>query len=276
MTPVVFIHYGPVPDYLRIAIKQAHKFNQVFLITDQEETNTEATAVLMIELDEEAKAFTRVYHHLSKNPIEFECRCFTRWGMMKALMEKRNIPRVFYCDSDVLLYTAIDGFFSDYDIVYSTPVEQPPFRWSASGHVSIFSYEKLSALWNYMLNTYTHKTETFGELKSKYKHHLSSGAPGGVCDMTLLYLFSQKVEVVSMCSVIDGTTFDHNINSSENSIKDEYEMRQVSSPYGPMIIKNIRMVDGVPIGTNLDMDADVAFNSLHFQGVAKSLMGHFV
>lgn len=276
MTPVVFIHYGPLLDYLRLAIQQASKQNKVYLITDQDGTTTEATSVLMSDLSGEDKEFSQAYRHLSKNPIDFELRCFTRWGMMKSLMEKESLGRVFYCDSDVMLYTHVDAGFSEYDIAYSTPLEQPPFRWSASGHVSFFSYDRLCELWKYMLNTYVHKTETFSELKSKYKHHLSTGAAGGVCDMTLLYLFSKKVHVSPLCTVVDGSTFDHNINSSENSIKDEYEMKSVTGPYGKMSIKNIKMINGAPFCLNLDMDLDVKFHSLHFQGGAKTLMHHFI
>jgi len=277
MTPVVFIHYGPVPEYLRTAIKQAKKYNEVvYLITDQETTITEAIPVLINGIDERAKLFEKVYHHLSKNPIDFECRCFTRWGLMLTLMDKEALSRAFYCDSDVLLYTNVDSALPDSDVAYCIPQHQPDFRWTSSGHVSIFSHAKLDEFWKFLMNTYTHKTETFGELKSKYKHHLATGAPGGVCDMTLLYLFSHKTEVTHMCNVIDGTTFDHNINSSENTIKDEYEMHEVASPQGTISIKSIRMVDGKPIGLNLEMDAEVVFNSLHFQGGAKALMSHFV
>jgi hypothetical protein len=35
------------------------------------------------------------------------------------------------------------------------------------------------------------------------------------------------------------------------------------------------MVDGVPLCLNLDLDEDIRFNSLHFQGAAKSIMSHF-
>ncbi len=277
MTPVVFIHYGKAPDYLTIAIKQAKKYNEVvYLITDQEDADVEANVVLMSSIDEEAKSFQNVYHHLSKNPIDFELRCFTRWGLMLSLMDKERLSRVFYCDSDVLLYANVDVALSDADVAYSIPQHQPDFRWTSSAHVSIFSYDKLAQFWKFIVSTYTNRTETFGELKRKYKHHLANGAPGGVCDMTLLYLFAQKTDVAHMCGVIDGTTFDHNINSSENTIKDEYEMRDAASPYGTIRIKNIRMIDGKPVCLNLDMDTDIVFNCLHFQGGSKALMPHFV
>jgi len=276
MTPVVFIHYGAVPEYLRMAIRQAKKFNQdVVLVTDQEVEMDGVTVVAMEDLQQEVQPFIKVYHHLSKNPIDFELKCFLRWGIMKKLMEVNRYDRVFYCDSDVLLYVNVNSM-PETGAAYSTPIEQPEFRWSASAHVSMFTYDVLCDLWRFIMKTYENKTETFFELKSKYKHHLTSGAPGGVCDMTLLYLFSRKHEVTPLCSVIDNTTFDHNINSSENSLKDEYEMREVASPYGTLSIKSVRMVNGIPFCLNLDREEDIKFHSLHFQGAAKSIMSHFI
>lgn len=277
MIPVVFVHYGPVPDYLKLSIAQAAKHNEAILISDQESVQVDAKVVQIGPLRGEVDQFEKVYHHLSKNPQEFELRCFTRWGLIKAMMEQYGVKTVFYCDSDVLLYTNVDQFFpSDVEVSYSLPEDQPEFRWSASAHVSIFSYEKLKALWNFMLNTYVHKTETYRQLKNKYKHHLATQSPGGVCDMTLLYLFAQKNDVLPICKVVDGMTFDHNINSSENLLKSEYEMRQVAGPYGPMTIKDVKFSDGFPYCLNLDKDQNVKFNSLHFQGGAKSLMAYFI
>lgn len=277
MIPVVFVHYGPVPEYLKLSIAQAAKHNDVVLITDQEKAEVNAKLVQMTGLRTEVDQFEKAYHHLSKNPEEFELRCFTRWGLIKAMMEQDGLKTIFYCDSDVLLYTNVGQFFSsDVEASYSIPEDQPEFRWSASAHVSFFSYEKLKSLWDFMLSTYVHRTETYGQLKSKYKHHLATQSPGGVCDMTLLYLFAQKNDVVPICKVVDGMTFDHNINSSENLLKPEYEMRQVAGPYGPMTIKDIKFLDGSPYCLNLDKDQNVKFNSLHFQGGAKTLMQQFI
>lgn len=276
MIPVVFVHYGPVPEYLKTSIAQAAKYNDVILITDQSNVDVKATLVQIADVAVEAEQFENVYHHLSKNPEEFELRCFTRWGLIKTMMEKSGLKTIFYCDSDVLLYTRIESHFTaDAGIAYSIPEEQPEFRWSASAHVSLFSYEKLSLLWKFMMDAYITKGETFKQLKNKYKHHLVAQLPGGVCDMTLLYLFSKEHEVFPICKVIDGATFDHNINSSENSIKEEYDMRQIASPYGPMTIKNIRFIDGSPYCLNNDEDQEIKFHSLHFQGGAKSIMQQF-
>lgn len=276
MTPVVFVHYGTVPEYLKLSIAQAAKNNDVILITDDDSTAVNATKVMIDNVNEEAKKFEGIYHHLSKNPEDFELKCFTRWGLIKSMMEKRGLQSVFYCDSDVLLYTSVGTHFPlDTGVAYSIPVDQPEFRWSASAHVSFFSYENMVLLWQFMLNAYETKGDVFKQLKTKYKHHLVSQLPGGVCDMTLLYLFSQQHKVTPMYIIVDGSTFDHNINSSENSIKGEYEMKQVAGPYGPMLIKSIRFIDDMPFCLNLDEDMDVKFYSLHFQGGAKSLMQQF-
>lgn len=276
MIPVVFVHYGRVPEYLKLSIKQASNKNHVILITDDDSADVEAEKVAIADVDSEAKNFEKFYHHLSKNSEEFEFRCFTRWALIRSMMEKKNITSIFYCDSDVLLFTNIEAYYPmDTGVAYSIPKDQPEFRWSASAHVSFFSFENISIFWQFILNTYETKGEVFKQLKNKYKHHLSSQLPGGVCDMTLLYLFAQENDVTPLCENINGCTFDHNINSSENSFKGEYDMKQVAGPHGPLVIKNIKLIDGKPYCLNLDEGRDIEFLSLHFQGGAKSLMHQF-
>ena len=63
-----------------------------------------------------------------------------------------------------------------------------------------------------------------------------------------------------MCSVVDGATYDRNINLS-----DGYEMS------GSM--KRVYACGGLPYCKLLDQGALVRFSTLHFQGTAKPWLG---
>ena len=276
MTPVVFIHYGPVPEYLRLALEQAAQNNRVIFVTDQTFDHHKVETVSLLDLSSNVSDFMSSYHHLSKNPIDFELRCFARWGILKKLMDIKLLPSIFYCDSDVLLYVDVNSLFDkNSNAAYSTPNHQPEFRWSASAHVSYFPYSTLSSLWEFISKTYKDKDATFGELKRKYAHHLSTNKPGGVCDMTLLYLFSSHNKIDNICAVVHGCTFDHNINSSENENANEYLMRPTTQGDQSMMIKDVRLLEGSYVAINEATNHHVKFNSLHFQGQAKMLMNKF-
>jgi len=80
--------------------------------------------------------------------------------------------------------------------------------------------------------------------------------------MTLLYLWAQEMsfEMVNNAQVIDGATFDHNINVAENYLPDEYLMADGH--------KKIEWYDDLPHG-RLNYHTwryATKFNALHFQG----------
>ena len=67
--------------------------------------------------------------------------------------------------------------------------------------------------------------------------------------------------VGEMMSNVNNSTYDHNINVSDG----DYEFNGVKT------VKDYE--DGRPSIFNHRLDRDIKFNSLHFQGAAKNMMG---
>jgi hypothetical protein len=204
---------------------------------------------------------------MSSNSYEFELFCSQRWFIVYDLMERFGIERAFVCDSDVMIYCDIDREetkLGSYSAAYCIPARQTDHRWGASAHVSFWSRETLGKFCSFMLDSYTNPIRK-AALETKWKYHCAENRAGGVCDMTLLYLFALEHDIINLSEIRGESSFDHNINQAENEYDDEYEMAQG--------IKNIRWEHGHPYGFNVRASRWVRFNTLHFQGTpAKAII----
>lgn len=221
MIPVVFIHRGG-QEYLSTALEQAAIRNGVVLLGDNDTLwrNFDFMAELLVG----AKDFDEAYVHMSTNPEPFERFCFHRWFALAEWMRRLRAERVFYCDSDVMLYCDVTEWAESVgnpDVSYQIPLHQPDCRWTASAHVSLWTLDALEKFCDLITAQYT---TGLGRLEEKWQWHQANGLAGGICDMVLLYFFSLTNEVLNNAKVINGATFDHNINVAENYELDEYEM----------------------------------------------------
>ena len=276
--PIVFIHFGAA-WYLEPVLKQARKFHDtVYLITDQNVKYEGIEVVQSEDYSEGVQEFTDVYKHMSTNSAWVEHICIVRWKMMLNLLKEKGHMGEVYLDSDVLIFKNLNENISSRikhkPIGMSVPTHQPEYRWSCSAHTSYMTVAELEKLWEFMKAQYTEKVGR-KRLKRKHAHHIKNNQPGGICDMTLLYLYAQENDVECMTSVFDGSTFDHNINVAENQEREEYEMVEKDIGLGHKIkVKNYKIVDGMPVVKNIVTGEDIVFNSLHFQsaGGAKELI----
>ena len=280
--PIVFIHFGPA-WYMKAVLKQATKFHDtVYLITDQDVKYDGVEVVQAKDYSEGVQEFTDVYKHMSTNAAWVEHICIVRWKMLLDLMKEKGHVAAIYLDSDVLIFDNLNETISKRikhrPFGLSIPSHQPEFRWSASAHTSYITVAELEKLWEFMKAQYTEK-EGRKRLRRKHAHHIKNKLAGGICDMTLLYLYAQDNELECLTRNFEGTTFDHNINVAENQEKDEYQMREEKIGLGRTIrIKDFQMVDGKPVVKNIITGEDVVFNSLHFQsaGGAKELIAKLI
>lgn len=270
--PIVFVHFGDA-WYLKPVLKQALKFhNTVYLITDIKKSFEGVEVIDHKTCMDGVQEFTDVYKHMSTNAKWVEHICIIRWKMMLNLLKQKNHDCAIYLDSDVLIFKNLNDDIAarleGAPIGFSIPKNQPEYRWSCSAHTSYMTTAELEKLWNFMKTQYIDK-ESRKRLKRKHAYHIKNNKPGGVCDMTLLYLYAQENNVNNMTSVFNDSTYDHNINVSENMEVDEYEMSKIDIGLNRSIeVKNYSIVDGIPHVNNVIKNKVVAFNSLHFQSAS--------
>jgi hypothetical protein len=260
--PVVLIHQHPTPRYhldLVVAQAQTHNPGQVRLMTDESdfEVNIE-------DYFARAREFAFHYEHMSTNHRDFELFCIQRWFVLLAWMEANKVPVVLYTDSDVLLYANAEEEWAKYRECALT------LCLGTSPATAFLTQVGLAAFVDFVESVYVNHNATFIEFQRIFREMQAQGLPGGICDMTLFKFFKEQVthvKVGEMTQVIDGATWDHNINAS-----DGYIMRRG--------IKDIEFVEldesEVPLGWKKNPVEQVRFNALHFQGQAKALIPQYV
>ena len=83
MVPVIYIHFGELPDYLLDSIQQANKFkNEVILLSDREYKNSNCKWYPIFAYSEGLKEFESGYQHMSSNTPDFEIICIKRWFIL--------------------------------------------------------------------------------------------------------------------------------------------------------------------------------------------------
>lgn len=257
--PVVFIHFGNLPDYLINSIKQAVSFNnKVYLLTDNyiEINNIEIVNINRINSDE--IHFKSYYIHMSTNTFQFEYMCIYRWYILKNFMNLFNLNRVLYLDSDVYLYSNTYDIILNYpafDFAYNLPENQSNFYWSGSACCSIWTSESINRFCKLIENFYT--SNTIKILQDKWNYHKVNSVLGGICDMTFLYFFSKENGFLNLGMVYNSKSFDFNNASSDNHFKNEYKFRQGS--FFQIPTKDIVFINGLPYGYNLVSNKRICF-----------------
>jgi len=265
MIPVILIHNG-FQEYVKYNILQATKNNPVILLGDTN-PNLEINNFEFVNYNnllDGVDSFRFKYAHLSTNPFEYELFCYQRWFILRNFMKERNLEVIFYIDSDVLLFVDITKEWEKFNQFEMTLLHR------TAAISSYMTYSGLNNFCNLLDNIYDDKNGyPYKKIESHFKVRQEFGLAGGVCDMTLLEYFHYNAEsgggpgrVGEMMTIIDDSTYDHNINAKDQDF---------SFKNG---IKEIKIINKTPYVYNEKLKKDIKFNSLHFQGGSKHLMGN--
>ena len=190
MNDIIYIHKGELPFYLKLSIKQSLSVMpniKIHLITDSKFEHRGVFVYPLKDYRGDANKFEEKYIHLSTNTYDFELFCFQRWLVLKKFTVTENLQGSFvYLDSDVFLYSDI---FQKLDLgSYKMTV--------TGGYLPMYSLfkDKDSIIdFSIFLLSYFSEIEKIEYLKNYYnKEFLSKCKLGGVCDMTILGLYSSN------------------------------------------------------------------------------------
>ena len=259
--PVVLIHSG-YSDYLKYTIQMSLKNNRTYLISDIN-PHIECENFTFVDSQNHVGSsndFIPHYIHMNTTSYSYELFCYQRWFILKDFMEKTQTDKVFYIDSDVLLFENISNEWKKFEQYEMTLLHR-------TAAISSFITKKgLDSFCNMLLSIFKNKESyPFKIISSLYTIRQQSGLDGGVCDMTLFEFFHYHAEygggpgrVGEMMQIIDDTTYDHNINAEDN----DYEFINNN--------KNIQIVARKPFVYNKKLGRIIKFNTVHFQGYAKN------
>lgn len=256
MIPTIIIHKGR-QDYARSVVIQAGRHGTVLVLGDGQDFATDR----ICDYSESAKEFESLFVNLSTNIGELIC--FTRWLMLRDFMKSKGIDICLHIDSDVLLYVNPESLWGFYDQFDFTLIHK------CCGSTSYFTLRGLEKFCSFLIQTYSNKSSyEYEKIASHYHIRRKHGLNGGVCDMTLLEYYGRMHagEVGEMMYIVAGSTWDHNINTSDQGFMMDPGRK----------IKKVTFVDAVPVIYNELLNKPIKFNALHFQGPAKRYIPEFL
>lgn len=263
MRPLIFVHEGS-QHYLKSALLTAiESGNEVILIGDKSNKSfcDSWVDVSSIAVDR-YKEFEGIYKHMSKNPFWFELLCFKRYFVLLGYAEEKKLDEFILCDSDLLVFSNLSSYdYGNYLAAMSFCKNQDNYRWSASPHCSYWTKKGLEQFIEFLMDTYTNGIK---KLEEKWNYHTQNLVGGGICDMTLLYLWQQTVpkKIRNTAIPVDNIVFDHMVSKGEVYEKNEYIVDQ------KFAIKKIAFIDGYPHFIKTTGEK-VRTYTLHLQGKSK-------
>jgi hypothetical protein len=234
--PIIYFHAGSIKDptsaprHLQVSIQQCKKFNEhVILLGDDSNSQLDVDHYNIDEHSEGVDEFRSLYKHMSTNPIGFELTCIERWIVLANFVKKMGFDKVVYLDSDIMTFCNYEEreniFDKDYVGMVCAPQRFGPSidskkDWGVTGCISYWRHDVIVRFKDFIIRSYSDK---IGGLLDKWNWHIESKYFGGICDMTIMYLFYFENNLQSLCKVQkDNSTFDQNFYVPENYLKNEY------------------------------------------------------
>lgn len=223
--PVVIFHEG-CPKHLSYSVKSAERYNErVILLGNEENKHVAREWYDSADLDlTEYEEFKQVFVNYSTYTDFFALICFKRYFLYYELMKKMEFDRIIVAESDLYNcadYSKIPSLQKVYAMVSTTEGQEKNYGWSSCCHCSCWTREALADFLDFCRRTFENNREP---LLEKWNYHKEHGLAGGVCDMTLVYLWSKdKPQVLNSATVFDGGTIDQNLCDKANYSEDEYQ-----------------------------------------------------
>lgn len=264
---IIFWHRGN-SWYLKVALEQAAKCNDnVVLLGDEKNANTWDNYYNMDELpDERYQKFRKVYKNLSLNDEVFELRCFERYFYVLEYCKQMKLDRIILCDSDLLIYQNLTQYFDGKMRAFSHTLSEPEGM-AISPHCSLWSLGDLEQFVNFLIDYYYSDIKYLEDVFTKYK---ASHNKGGICDMTLLWLWLNKYHLPYFnTAIMQGGIVDHAISVPDNGKRNEYVVSKLTG------CKVVKFKNGMPYFRTRKNGEDVLVVALHCSGGYKNYMSYF-
>lgn len=267
--PVIVVHKGN-QKYLKNCITCAEGHgNKVILIGDEKNRNMCSGWISCEDCESDLfEEFTKSYVHMSSNSEFFELICFQRYFYVYQYLMTHDMTECVMIDSDALVFGEVTSeLIPEHTAMASCWYEvQKEYQWAVCPHFTYWTREGLLNFLEFCIGSYR-DGERMQPLKEKYQFHQDNHTAGGICDMTLLYLWMKQTNlVVENFSRRKELVIDYNINEPRIDTV-SYVMRQ---KYG---MKQIIFEEGVPHFIREEDGEKVPVLVIHAWGGSKKYMG---
>jgi hypothetical protein len=255
---IVTIHNGN-QDYFKKILEINSRYNRNIVVLsnrDGQEGDVKFVDYSKMKVHE-IKAFTKLYEHLNTTPYDYELFCYLRWFIILQYMRDNQLDVILHIDSDVLFFSNPDEEYEKFKYFDFTLIHR------SAGCTSFFTRDGLERFCEFLFHVFHNKESyEYKKIASHFQVRQRSNLPGGVCDMTLFqhYDYENAGLIGEMMYVIDGSTYDHNINTDDGAWEHQNGLKR-------FVFKK-----GVPYCKNQRTGEEVKFNSIHLQGGAKNFV----
>lgn len=222
--PVVIFHVG-CPEHLPYSVHSAERWNErVILLGDEANKNVagEWFDHTRLELGR-YNEFLKVFENYSTYTDFFAQICFKRYFLYYELMEELGFDKILVAESDLYNcadYSSLPSLKAAYAMVSTVDGQEKDYGWSSCCHCSYWTREALDDFLNFCQETFKNNKEL---LQKKWNYQKEHNLAGGVCDMTLVYLWSKDNDrVLNSAKIFDGGTIDQNLCDRVNFREKEY------------------------------------------------------
>ena len=266
--PVMIFHQGN-PRYLKKVMRQANAWNdQVWLLGDH--TNQECAVNWVDSTAIQSRMFEQfleVYEHMSTRSRQAEMFCFESHFKYYEFARRMGWNRFVTMDSDVLVYHRFDKMeFGNVDAAFGwTDGRIDERAWACDPFVTYWTIEAMEEFLLFCIQIYK---EDPSLLKQKWAYHREKQVSGGICDMTLFWLWRNRTtrKIYNLAQEKDGKVYDLIVNSPDNAREGEYCFSKWKN------MKVVRFREGVPYLKRSDGQW-VQANVLHCNGHHKQYIG---
>lgn len=178
------------------------------------------------------KEFERVYVDLAPyypNSLIF----FRRLFLMEIYLRQEGLAEMVLLDSDILLYRNLTDFPGFRNIDFACCIDENQhfskedtqgLRWFANCGISYWTLSALDDFLAFLQDSYENHLD---RLRVKYDYHVAHNIPGGVTEMSLLYLWVQdrpEMRFYNMSVPRDGKAFNNTVWFGINYRDDEFKV----------------------------------------------------
>jgi hypothetical protein len=293
---VFIIHRGNQKHLTSIILSAKLSSNKVYYIGDQNISNQLLSKNQIIRPDFNKipflDKFTKVWKHLMTNSMRsnFEFDCFTRHFFVLEAASRLKLSDFWIIDSDFMLLENLHDLGvtlkqKGFEGALSTSHCNNKYYMASAPHCSFWNIHSLREFILFTIDQYKNNSKM---LMKKYLYHKNKKLEGGVCDMTLLYLWKNKTKrkIYNSVNLIKSKLLiDHNINFQS----DFYALDDFSKGKNKSILKkklHFVMEDFLGVKKiRKEKDSFYAIRAdgfktkvigLHFQGAAKILIKRFM
>ena len=267
-------------QYLKACITTAKESeNRVILFGDQtnKEWCDEWVDVKSIR-SEKWTRFKSVHENMSTYPDAWALGIFRRFFLFEQYAIDNNISEFFVLDSDILLYEKVADLYDWENVDFAAIIPEVQqlgneisneLRWTINLGTSYWTIEALSSFLDYCIDTYSNHKDL---LQKKWSFHQKYKYPGGVCEMSLAYLWVNATANLRVLNLANPKSnimlFNGDVNGRENYKRNEFA-------WNPFLgIKKIRFKNSKPF-LKKSSGEYVRVANLHFIGNSKLLMSDY-